>query len=94
MPDTVEPPAADAVPRRKLDARVRNYRNVTLVAGPTQALELSETAAFIWRSLDDRRSVAEVAALLRAEYDVDEATALADVSELLADLAAAGIVTY
>lgn len=87
-------PSATSVPRRALDARTRNFRKVTLVAGPTQALELSETAAFIWKAVDDRRSVAEIAGLVATEYAVDEATARDDVVELLAELAAVGVVTY
>lgn len=94
MGETTDLPTAESVPRRRLDARVRNYRGVTLVAGPSQALELSETAAFVWRAIDDDRSVADVAALLADEYDVDGATALADVVDLLGDLHAAGLVTY
>lgn len=94
MEETTGRPGAASVPCRRLDARVRNYRGVTLVAGPSQALELSETAAFVWRSIDDHRSVADVAALLAQEYDVDADTALADVVDLLADLADAGLVTY
>jgi hypothetical protein len=82
------------VPCRSLDARVRNYRGVTMVAGPTQALELSETAAFVWRSLDEGRSVAAIAALMADAYDVDERTAGGDVVELLTELAAVGVVTY
>lgn len=86
--------ATDRVPRRKLDSRVRNYRDSLLVAGPQQAFKLSDTAAFVWRSLDGERTVADVARLVAAEYDVDYATALSDVDELLETLTTAGIVAF
>jgi hypothetical protein len=94
MTDEIAPPAPTSVPKRRLDARVRNYRGVTMVAGGDESFELSETAAFVWRSLDDSRSVDDIARLLEAEYEVDHDTALADVSELLVVLARAGVLTY
>jgi HEAT repeat protein len=94
MTDETAPPTPASVPKRRLDARVRNYRGVTMVAGGDESFELSETAAFVWRSLDDERSVDDIARLLGDEYDVDHETALTDVTELLTVLARAGVLTY
>ena len=94
MSDDLTLPDAASVPRRALDTRIRNFRGTVLVARGDTAFELSETAGVVWRGIDDRRSAGELARLLCAEYDVDYATALEDVSELLAGLARAGIVTY
>jgi hypothetical protein len=94
MADSTSLPTSDAIPKRKLDARVRNFRDTTMVAGREEAFELSDTAAFVWRLLDDRRSIADIAALLAAEYEVDQQTATQDISELLAMLARAGMVTF
>jgi hypothetical protein len=84
--------AEDRVPRRSLTARVRNVRDRIMVAGADQPLELSETATFLWRSIDGRRSVGDLAAALCAEYDIDRDTAVADVVELVDVLNRAGVV--
>jgi hypothetical protein len=86
-------PAMDGrVPRRRLNARVRNFRDRTMVAGSSQPLELSESAAFLWRLIDGRRSVGDLADALCAEYEVDRDTAVADVAELVGALHDAGVV--
>lgn len=86
-------PAPDVcVPRRRLNARVRNFRDRTMVAGSSQPLELSESAAFIWRLMDGRRSVGDLADALCAEYEVDRDTAVADVTELVGALHDVGVV--
>jgi coenzyme PQQ synthesis protein D (PqqD) len=86
MRSTDDTIGADAVPRRRLDSRVRTMRGKTLVAGARQALELDETATFIWRRLDGSSTVGQIAEAVVAEYDVDRQTALADVVELVCDL--------
>lgn len=87
-------PDAASVPRRALDARVRNVRGTMLVANGSMALELTDTAAEVWKSVDGQRTVADIARLLSDGYDVAEHVALADVTELLAELAAADLVSY
>jgi hypothetical protein len=86
-------PAMDGrVPRRRLNARVRNFRDRTMVAGSNEPLELSESATFLWRLIDGRRSVGDLADALCAEYDVDRDTAVTDVAELIDTLHSAGVV--
>jgi coenzyme PQQ synthesis protein D (PqqD) len=50
--------------------------------------ELNETGSFVWKQLDGRRPVAEIAASLAAEYDVTPEHALDDIETLLGELAA------
>lgn len=82
-----------SVPTRRLDARVRNVRGQMMIAGPTQAFELSETAAFIWRQIDGSNTVAQIGRLLAAEYEVDEQTAVEDTAEVIVELAASSVIT-
>ena len=49
--------------------------------------ELNETGSFVWKQLDGRRPVAEIAAGLAAEYDVGTEDALRDVETFLGELA-------
>ena len=87
-------PAPATVPSRVLNARVRNFRGKTFVAMGEQVFELTETAALAWTSIDGSRTVADIARIVCTEYDVDEETALADVSELLGTLVRAGLIEY
>lgn len=78
---------ADAVPRHRVDVRTRGFRGKVFVVSSVDAFELSDTAAFVFRAVDDTRTVAEIGALLAAEYDVPPAEAAADVADLIAELA-------
>lgn len=49
--------------------------------------ELNETASFVWKQLDGRRSGAEIATSLAAEYDVKLEDALSDIETLVEELA-------
>lgn len=53
---------------------------------------LSPVAARIWALVDGSRSVEAIADELCSEFDVDPATAAADVTALLEDLASASLV--
>jgi hypothetical protein len=54
---------------------------------------LSPVAARIWSLLDGSRSVDVIAGQLCTEFEVDRETAVADVAELVEDLAGASLVT-
>jgi hypothetical protein len=54
---------------------------------------LDPVGAHVWSLLAEERTVAELRDRVTAAYDVDPATAEADLVELLADLAARGLVT-
>ncbi|MFD8805374.1 PqqD family protein [Streptomyces sp. NPDC059597] len=86
-------PAAETVPALRPEARFRKFRGKTMVAYGPNALELSETAAFVVAHVDGQRSVAQLGALLAEEYDIDAVEGVADVHELLTELAESGILT-
>jgi Coenzyme PQQ synthesis protein D (PqqD) len=90
MADELTDPAA--VPQWRLEAQVRAMRGKMLVAGPEEIRELDEIATFIWRQIDGVRTVEQIAGIVSTEYDVDAGTALADVAELLAELASCRVI--
>jgi PqqD family protein of HPr-rel-A system len=53
---------------------------------------LDEVGTRVWSLLRQPRSVAAIVAALTAEYDVDAATARADVLQFLEELAAEGLI--
>ncbi|GII77159.1 hypothetical protein Sru01_21410 [Sphaerisporangium rufum] len=78
--------AARSVPRVRDDVRVRRYRGRLLVAGPVDAYELTESAEFVFRRIDGRRTAGDIGALLAQEYDIAAAVAGQDVLDLLGEL--------
>jgi hypothetical protein len=62
------------------------------VSGPRSALALDETAGFVLRRIDGRRSVRDIAQLVAAEYGVDIETATGDVAALIEQLAGCDVV--
>ncbi len=81
------------IPVRRLDARIRNIGGTLVVAGPEQALELSDSARFLWLAMNGSHSVAELADRLVAEHDADRDTAIDDVVELVTLLHEIRVVT-
>jgi Coenzyme PQQ synthesis protein D (PqqD) len=67
----------------------REIDDETVIISPTESVmhELNETGSFLWKNIDGRKSAAELAALLAAEYEVTPGTALADTEALLQQLA-------
>jgi hypothetical protein len=63
-----------------LDVRIRKLDGILTVARRGRALELSETAAFIWQQVDGHRAVTEA---LAVEYDIERESALADTLETI-----------
>ncbi|WP_326615204.1 PqqD family protein (plasmid) [Streptomyces scopuliridis] len=85
---------SDSVPRRVLGIRIRRMKDDFLIGDEDRALLIEDVAAFIFASLDGRRSTLKVAQLVAQEYGVDEEQALADVVEFLGDLTDQGIVEW
>ena len=54
-------------------------------------IKINETAAFIWRALENETDEASVVDAMCAEYDIDRETAVADVARFITTLRAAGI---
>ena len=67
----------------------REIEGETAIISPEESVlhELNETGSFIWRHVDGKRSVADIAALLGVKYDVTRDEALADTEALLGQLA-------
>ncbi len=60
----------------------------------SKVISLNESAAWLWREVEGKDFTPEtLAALLMQQYDVDEATALADATALSAQWVRVGIVT-
>lgn len=56
-------------------------------ADMTKVVALNESAMLVYEQLKDKEfAVADVARVLTDEYDVDEATAMTDAEELVADM--------
>ena len=81
----------DAKPKRSLRiaARVVDGKALIVVIDHKQLHTLNEVGTRVWE-LCDGRSVAAIAAVLQAEFTVDEATALRDVQRFVAELQAIG----
>lgn len=55
--------------------------------------ELNEVGASVWALCDGTRSVAEISACIETEYEAPPGAVAEDVAELVADLAASGLIT-
>ncbi len=66
----------------------REIDDETVIISPTENVmhELNDTGSFLWKNIDGRRTAAELAALLAAEYEVTPGAALADTEALLQQL--------
>lgn len=81
------PPLVDQVPERSVSARVRNTRGKLLVAQGPNSVELDEVGIFIFKSIDGKATLRDIATRISAEYDVEYEQALADAAEFVAELA-------
>jgi hypothetical protein len=82
----------DAIPRARLDLRVRNSGGTISLARKDTVLRLSETAGFLCRSFDGRRSLADIAAMTAREYDVAKEDVLDDLVDLAEQLLEANFI--
>lgn len=82
------------VPYRTLGIRIRRVKGNLVLGVQDEALLLEDTAMLIYTSVDGRRTVADVASLLTAEYGIGSEEALSDVREFLADMSARGIIAW
>lgn len=75
------------------NAAWRDLDGEVVIISPEDSVlhELNETASFLWKHATGKLTVAELAGLLAEEFEVDDATALADTQELVAHLAGKGL---
>ncbi|WP_406731358.1 PqqD family protein [Streptomyces sp. NBC_01794] len=88
------PRSGQTAPQRTLGVRIRRVKGDVLIGEEDKALLLSGPAELIYSSLDGRRTTADIARIIAAEFGVDEKEALADVGEFLDDLAGNGLIEW
>ncbi len=76
----------------KVLSRVFDGDAVLLDLGSGTYFGLNEVGSCVWKALEDGASVAELVALVLADFEVDEATARRDLGALLDDLSARGLI--
>lgn len=83
-----------AIPQQNPEtaARLIDEAMFVLHAETSELHALNEIGARIWELVDGKRSVADIAAVIETEYDVDQAQAEADVGEFLDELVEKGLV--
>jgi hypothetical protein len=81
-----------SVLRQRLAVRVRQFRGSVYLAWEDNAIELSDTAAFVFGLVDGRNTVDEIGRRLAKEYDIPVGEAVGDVIELLTELRAVRVV--
>lgn len=54
-------------------------------------MNLSESGAFLWKKLEEGAETQELREALLSEYDIDEDTAAADISEFLSEMRSRGL---
>ena len=60
-----------------LGSQVMNFSSI---------IKLSESGAFLWRLLDDEKTIEELTEAMVSEYEVDEAKARADIEKFIKKL--------
>ncbi|MEU7765562.1 PqqD family protein [Nocardia sp. NPDC049190] len=88
----MSPITPHATPRLRLTARMRKFRGRLLVASQEHNLELSESAEFIFRSIDGMRTVSQIGAMVAERYDIPADMATDDVADLIDELVEACVV--
>ncbi len=85
-----------AVISRSSEVVARNLREQTLLLDmrSEQYLALNAVAGRVWSLLDGHHSVADLTTTIAAEYDAPIGVVRADITALLSDLAARGLVKY
>jgi hypothetical protein len=84
----------ESVPKRSASVRARKFRGQLLISINEETFELSDSAEFIFRGINGRRSVQEIGVLLAEKYEIPVDTAVEDVAELLDALARSDILEF
>ena len=66
----------------------REIDDATVIISPNDSVmhELNDTGSFVWKNIDGRRSVADLAVLLAQNYEVTPDIALTDTQSLLEEM--------
>jgi hypothetical protein len=83
----------DSLPRQALNVVSRQIDDEAVLVHPLQGKVrvLNTVGARVWELADGQRTVAEIAQIITAEYDVELPRAQADVLAFCDDLAQAGV---
>jgi hypothetical protein len=89
-------PQLQRLPRRRDDVRLydRELRSYLVVPDRGVAHELNPTARAVWELCDGTTSVDELIDAIRQVFSVEREVALADVTSVVDQLAAAGLVGW
>ncbi|MGW0589555.1 PqqD family protein [Streptosporangium sp. NPDC002607] len=87
----MEPGEQHAVPVLPMTVRMRNLQGKTFVGDGEHVFELSETARFIWRQIDGKRTVLDIGEIVSREYDIPREEAVDDVLEFFTELVELGV---
>ncbi len=72
----------------------REIDDETVIISPQDSVmhELNDTGSFLWKNIDGRKSAAELAELLAANYEVTPDAALSDTQALLEEMSSRKLV--
>jgi hypothetical protein len=89
-------PQLQRLPRRRDDVRLydRELRSFLAVPGRRVAHELNPTARAVWELCDGTTTIDELVDAIRQVFSVDRAVAIADVTTVVDQLEAAGLVGW
>jgi hypothetical protein len=84
------------LPRRRHDVRLydKELRSYLAVPGRRVAHELNPTARAVWELCDGTTTIDELVDAIRQVFSVDRAVAVADVTAVVDQLEAAGLVAW
>jgi hypothetical protein len=91
---TAAQPDGESIPRRVLGTKIRRVSGDLVVGDQDGALSLADSAEFLFKNCDGRRSVLDLAHLLAQEYDVGADEVFDDVVELLVFLGSRRLVEF
>ena len=63
------------------------------LADMEKIFSLEQVGEFIWQQLDGKQSLEDICSLITDQFDVDKKTAEADLTEFVAELLEAGLIT-
>jgi hypothetical protein len=72
----------------------REIDDETVIISPNDSVmhELNDTGSFLWKNIDGKKSAAELAELLAANYEVNPDVALSDTQSLLEEMSSRKLV--
>jgi Coenzyme PQQ synthesis protein D (PqqD) len=82
------------IPKRSVRARTRDIRGTLHLAYGGEVFELGGVGSDMWKLIDGKRTVDEIAATIADGHDVEPEAAAHDAREFLDELAAAQLIEW